>query len=408
MPDGMTTPVSQYGALHVFIDAVHHCPGACPGCALSSAERREQLLPINNEYLSGLFSRVRQQCVDTDSKGIAMVYGIGDYLYYDTSQVRDLVQKSVDLIAELCPTGPQDSVVMVSSSLIGKEHHVQQAIEEIFFSINKPDHISTVLKVVFDPLKYRHAGYGNIYAGTFETVGKLVPDSDVVINLSPQAIAAIEPETVYDMMAGFGFRELELPWLITNSQNTPTRQDLEALADWLIALLIHADRDGRVYLTLSELRQHWRKWQGNQPDDLAQTTPTGVKASLKQYMRFDEHGMRWPDYPHTGNACYGSRYYMPAPSWQNSSDTPHEIEKRISSQIMRSHLQHAACRSCPHLAVCATTGFHITNAGLAAKNAVADGDCPNVVAKRFFDYFAVTHNSGSPQHHVTAKTKTPV
>lgn len=382
----ITAPPGQYGALHVFIDAVHHCPGTCTGCALSGDERREKLLPINQTYLQGLFGDVRAQADEIHSQSIAMVYGIGDYLRYDTNQVKHLVQQSVDFIDGLTHTSNQESVVMVSSSLIGKESHVQHAIEAIFGTIKKPAHISTVLKVVFDPLKAWHGDYGPIYQDMFATVGRLVPDSDVVINLSPQAITAIDPVTAYEMMADYGFRELELPWLITAHQKTPTRADLETLADWLVALLHRADQDGKVYLTLNELRQHWQKWQGGA--DIRDSAPTGAAAALRQYMRFDEQGQRWPDFLHTGNACYGPRFSVKDPGWHRDETTIDLVEKKISSRVIRDHLRHDACRVCPHLAVCATTGFHITNAGLAAKNALADGDCPNVVAKRLFDEFA--------------------
>ena len=236
MTHSLAAPAAQYGALHVFIDAVHHCPGTCTGCALSGEERREKLLPINPAYLGRLFDTVREQARRVAAPSLAMVYGIGDYLRYDTTQVRHLVQQSVDLIAELSEDNGQDSVVMVSSSLIGRESHVQQAIEEVFGSITKPAHVSTVLKVVFDPLKARHGDYGPVYRDMFATVGRLVPDSDVVINLSPQVVSAIDPVTAYEMMADYGFRELELPWLITAHHAAPTRADLEALADWLVAL----------------------------------------------------------------------------------------------------------------------------------------------------------------------------
>ncbi|GAB5389766.1 MAG: hypothetical protein Alpg2KO_27340 [Alphaproteobacteria bacterium] len=375
--------------LFIRLDTLTACPGNCPGCALSQAERRADMPSLPMRRLDEIYRLAERHARAMVPHSVVITHGIGDHLMLPTEQVQRLLQRAEQFVLSIPGIDVTSSLIQFSTSLIGREKHTAARLQRIAKARGQ---VPVVPLVVVDPLKIVHEGYGPVYKRLVALARDLFGKADAGINLSLPAIEAMPAEQFHDLLAEYGYSEVELVWAPTDDSLDRTATGLDRLAEWVTAFHIRAEQQGVLYSSTSDLADHARMIWSRPPMPLPAQVREAAATSMRRYLRFDETGELQPDFPATAAIFHSSRFGLKGAGRIDGIEDLAQLaattEPKLAAHILKTHMRSPACADCPHLPVCATTGFHILNNVLSDGGMTADAGCPNRVARALFDRIA--------------------
>jgi hypothetical protein len=371
--------------LQIQIDDVYACPGSCGGCVLAAEERRATAPDMASEILDLCFDRLARYIPTLDGlRYINITFGIADHLRMPDAYLQSLYHRSADLLEQSGFTGP-DNAIFFTTSLIGKTENILPRLEAL---LNNRRKVPIYPIAVLDPAKLYNKNFGAIYEGNILQTKKLFGKVDLAINLSDEAIQRITPRDLHDFAADHGFGEVTLNWTPTPGNLDRTFGDLPALAQWLFDFDDCVDQSGRILSSLSPMLRRSVEMvycSARTPDHLpsmidvlTEILPNTVRRSLE----IDHHGFLLPKLEAVGDITHGSRFDLPPLGHLRDGEMADLIDRALpglTTRIARLHSQHKACMQCPHLAICAITGFHVYN-HVARDRPPSNTACPHIGA----------------------------
>ena len=378
-------PIRRPVELQVQIDDVYACPGNCGGCVLAAEERRATTPDMAPEILDLCFARLADYIPTLDGlRYVNITFGIADHLRMPDDYLHRLYHQSADLFEKTGFTGPENSIFF-TTSLIGKTDQILPRLEKLL-------HHRRVIPIypiaVLDPAKLYNKNFGAVYEGNILRTKELFGKVDLAINLSDDAIRNITPRDLHDFAADHGFGEVTLNWTPNKGNLARTFGDLPALVQWLFDFDHCVETAGRIASSLAPILRRSVEMvycSARNPDQLPsmvdvlrEILPNTVRRSLE----IDHEGFILPKLEAVGDITHGSRFDLPPLGHLADGAIADIINKALpglTTRIARLHGQHKACMQCPHLAICAMTGFHVYNHVI--RDQMPDGTaCPHIGA----------------------------
>lgn len=378
--------------LQVQIDDVYACTGRCPGCMLSSVERKVRHPDMPPAILDLSISRLKDYVKTLGQLDrINITFGIADHMLINDDYIIDLHNKAAEIIDIVNPKERHYSSVFFSTSLIGKPSVMIERMQYIRNNLKYPG-VSMVPVVVFDPDLLRRQKFGDRYKELILSVKEIFSKVDLSINISHETVSEFTPEEIHDFAADHGFDELTVNWVPTLDNLQFTAVDLPALADWLIrfderlqeANLISSSYRPVLLRTIDAAMcfkdDDWSIFRSVQ-SLLPNTFPKSIQ--------IDHHGNLVPKMEAIGDVSHLERFGYDLIG--NIRDESIEaIVKRgmdvIGSRIMSAHLLSKQCQTCDVAPICAGTGFHVVNNVFRKKKIQSNGDCPHIAKKLIYHF----------------------
>ena len=375
--------------LQIQIDDVYACPGNCAGCILVADERRTRTPDMSERLLRLSMDRLDAYIPTLDNlEYINLTYGIGDHLRMDQDYLKLLHSLGADLLEKHGYDDPKNAVFF-TTSLIGKADILLPRLEELAHHDRR---VQFYRIAVLDPAKLYNKNFGAVYEGNILRAKELFGKVDLAINLSAEAIERITPQELHDFAAENEFDEVTINWTPTKANIAHTAPCIDDLADWLIAFnraVVSAERIGSSFAPV--LRRSIDAVMCQADDDLPtlqQAVNDVLPETIRKSIEIDHLGNLLPKLEAVGDITHGDRFGLPTLGNINKGEIADLLGTAMSplkARVMGIHSSSPACVDCPHLAVCAVTGFHVQTHILGPRAGRETG-CPHVAAK-LIDHF---------------------
>ena len=375
--------------LQIQIDDVYACPGNCAGCILATDERRvtapdmsEALMALSFERLDGYIPTL------SNLEYINLTFGIGDHLRMPQSYLKRLHVMGADLLER---HGYDDArnAVFFTTSLIGKAELLMPRLEELAIHDRK---VRFYPIAVLDPAKLYDRNFGAVYEGNILRTKQLFGKVHLAINLSAEAIARITPQDLHDFAAENDFDEVTVNWTPTPGNLANTAPAIDNLADWLIAFnrcVVEGERIGSSFAPVLRRSIDAVMCQADGENGnftlptLRQSVDDILPETVRKSIEIDHHGNLLPKLEAVGDITHGERFDLP--TLGNLREAPIEVlldraMTPLKARVMAIHSRHAACATCPHLPICAITGFHVQTHVFTHHLPTSHDACPHVAA----------------------------
>lgn len=379
--------------LQIQIDDVYACTGRCPGCMLSSVERKRRIPDMSSEIMDLSISSLKDYVRSLDQLDrINITFGVADHMLMEDDYLVSLHNKAADIIDLANPIDNNYSSIFFTTSLIGKPQVMIDRLKYIKESINKP-HIKFIPVVVFDPDLMRRQKFGERYRELILSVKEIFNKVDLSINMSHETVTEFTPQEIHDFAADHGFDELTVNWIPTLDNLQFTAVDLPALSDWLIEFderLQEKDLISSSYrpvlMRTIDAAMCFRDDDWSIQKSIKSLLPNTFPRSIQ----IDHLGNLIPKMEAIGDVAHLERF-----GYDTIGNIQEESIKNIvtrgldivGSRIMSAHLLNKKCQECNVAPICAGTGFHVVNNVFRKKNKISnEGDCPHI-AKKLIKHF---------------------
>lgn len=350
------------------IDDVYACPGHCPGCVLSSLERKSQQPDMQWDTLVCAIDKLKEYIPTLSHlEKVNLTYGIADHLLMPI----EYLIKTYDLGASLIEdTGfkNQYNGVFYTASMIGKHEHIMKKVHALYEHSQKRG-VPFYIIAVLDPKHLYHHKFADIYKSNIIDTQALIGKVDLSINLSEEAIDNISPQDLYTFAKNNHFDEVTINW-------TPTKDNLQyvyfnqdKLADWLIAFDEILAKDGKMGTSYRPvMRKTINNLMCKTEENYSESFYDGLSRNLPELihksLQIDDKGNIFPKYEAVGDIAHTPRIGI-APLGnimqkesiaQLLSQSQRNTEKFVMKQFTKQ-----PCLSCEYNKFCANSGFHIYN-----------------------------------------------
>lgn len=387
--------------IQIEIDDVYACPGHCPGCVLSSLERKSHEPDMSFTVLKKAIEKLIDYVPTLENlEKINLTYGIADHFLMDNEYLGKAYHLGADLI-EKTNLKNEYNGVFFTASMIGKHESI---MEKVYYLHNesKKRGVPVYVIAVLDPKNLLHKKFADVYRSNIVEANKLLKKVDLSINLSEEAIINISPKELYDFALLNEFDEVTINWTPTIDNMEFVYFDQNKLANWLIEfddLIAQDEKLSTSYRpvikrTIDNLMCKTSDYLENSlQEDIKMHLPELVKKSIQ----IDDKGNIFPKYEAIGDIAHTPR--LGIKEWGNVLEDKSleyiiengllETEKFVIKQFVKT-----PCLSCEYNQFCANTGFHIYNYVLnknilfkeKTKKTIQDMDCYHT-AKILFTHY---------------------
>lgn len=386
--------------LQIQIEDTALCLGTCPGCILSTVERKSGLGSrqplLGTDLRRTIFARLHDYVAMRPPKRISLAFGIGDHLLLPDDYLTGLYGEAEELILE-SGADRETSFITFTVSLIGDHDHTVERLQKLAMAVR---HVPLIPQFVADPTKLTGGKFATIYARNIEAFRSAFPRIDVALNLSNGAVRAMEADAFYAFAADGKFGELAVNWVPTPRNFGKTATDMMALGQWLTDFDMRARKspeDGisasyrSVFADLmAGLREDFGMTRYLSPEQVIERYLPRILAS---YLYIDTSGNLLPRFEAVGDIFQGERfgYDILGSVRDNSIESLVEAAyEPVKRRILKAIMGHSICRSCAYAGACAATGFHIVNRAVGSVPRDAHKrTCPSM-AYDLFQHFDAT------------------
>ncbi len=385
------------------IDDVYGCPGHCPGCALSSLERKSFEPDMKFEIIEKSIEKLTDYIITLKNlKKLNLTYGIADHFLMSNEYLAKTYHLGADLIEK---TGLKNEYngVFFTASMIGKHDIIMDKIKALHAESLKRN-VPVYVIAVLDPKQLLHKKFAEIYKKNIVEANKLLKKVDLSINLSEEAIDKISPKELYDFALMNNFDEVTINWTPTHDNMEFVYFDQRKLANWLIEfdnLISVDDKLATSYrpVMIKTINNLMCSSSDIYEDTLKETLGMQLKETLSKSLQIDDKGNLFPKYEAIGDIAHTPR--LGIKPWGNVTEDKSinemletglvQAEKFITKQFLSE-----PCMSCKYSKFCANSGFHIYNYVIKGNKTLRDrvqenllnNDCfhsGKILFKHYFD-----------------------
>ncbi len=368
--------------IQIEIDDVYGCPGHCPGCVLSSLERKS-IEPDMKEYILKASIDALRKFLPylKDLEKINLTYGIGDHFLMPEEYLEKTFFQGSELIKtfnQLFDTSKtrEYNGIFYSSSMIGKHEHIMKKVE-FLKSLEDKYQTPAYILAVLDPKNLYHKKFSDVYQKNIIDANKILKRIDLSINLSQEAIQQISPQELFDFAAYHGFDEVTINWTPTDDNLHYSYMNNEILSSWLIqffelSLKFKAENEHEISTSFAPVIMRTidnLKCQSPEISTLHETIVMNFSELSHKSIQIDHKGNFFPKYEAIGDIGHHERF-----GFQASGNV---LESSIWNGLQKSQMYHQAqmmknsnfkqCQICPYQNYCANSGFHAYNKVIADK-----------------------------------------
>ena len=389
--------------IQIEIDDVYACPGHCPGCVLSSVERKGYAPDMDFSTLQNSITKLKEYVSKLSNlEKINLTYGIADHFLMDNSYLEKTYLLGADLI-ESANLPNKYNGVFYTASMIGKHEHIMEKIK-FLHSVSQKRGVPFYIIAVLDPKNLYHKKFGEIYAKNILEANKLIGKVDLSINLSEEAIDQITPQELYDFALLNDFDEVTINWVPTDDNIKYVYFNQDKLAQWLIDfdnLVAKDNKLGTSYrpVMIKTINNIMCK-SDNYSEHLQSLVKNNLQELVMKSIQIDHTGSFFPKYEAIGDIAHNPRFGIQEWGNVNNNIDLHsvilnkiaETEKFVIKQFTRE-----PCLSCEYNKFCANSGFHIynhvlnknedVNVKLQIKKNIKDNGCYHMAKKLFTHYY---------------------
>lgn len=350
------------------IDDVYGCPGHCPGCALSTLERKS----FEPDMKFELIERSIQKLIEyvptlSNLKKINLTYGIADHFLMSDEYLAKTYHLGADLIEK---TGLKNEYngVFFTASMIGRHEIIMKKIKALHNESLKRG-VPVYVIAVLDPKQLLHKKFAEIYRKNIVEANKLLKKVDLSINLSEEAIDKISPQELYDFALMNNFDEVTINWTPTHDNMEFVYFDQKKMASWLIEfdrLISKEEKLATSYrpVIIKTINNLMCQSSDYVEDTLKETLDMQLRETLSKSLQIDDKGNLFPKYEAIGDIAHTPR--LGIKPWGNVMEDKSiaqmldtglvQAEKFITKQFLSD-----PCMNCEYNKFCANSGFHIYN-----------------------------------------------
>ncbi len=387
--------------IQIEIDDVYACPGHCPGCVLSSIERKTIKPDMEEKTLLNSINKLIDYVPTLSGlEKINLTYGIGDHFLMSNEYLSKIYNLGADLI-EKTNLKNEYNGVFLTASLIGKHEIIMEKIKTLHNESLKRN-VPVYVIAVLDPKHLYHKKFADVYKKNIIEANKILKKVDLSINLSEEAIDNITPQELYDFALINNFDEVTINWVPTHDNMAYVYFNQEKLAKWLIDFDLLISKDDLlstsyrpvIMKTINNLMCKTTEDKNNLKDDIRMHLPEITQKSI----HIDEKGNVFPKYEAIGDVSHTPRLGIKEWGNVNTEDSLQDIikiglletEKFVLKQFFRE-----PCLSCDFNNFCANSGFHVYNYVLnknllfreKVKETIKQGDCYHTAKSLFTHYY---------------------
>lgn len=396
--------------LQIEIDDVYSCPGHCPGCVLSTLERRTEKPDMINETLVRTINKLKNYIPKLKNLDkVNLTYGIADHFLMSNEYLAHTYDLGASLIESANLTNPHNGV-FYTASMIGKHNLIMDKIK-FMHDLSKKRKVPFYIIAVLDPKNLYHKKFADIYKENIIKTNELIGRVDLSINLSEEAINLITPEELYQFALSNHFDEVTINWTPTFDNLPFVYMNQEKLTKWLLlfdSLIAKDNKLGTSYRpvmmrTINNLKCKSPEQSFSFQDNLENNLSELIYKSIQ----IDEKGNIFPKYEAIGDISHTPRLGFEAiGNMYEDIEIIDMFNKNINKtrQTITKLFTKEPCNSCEYNLYCANSGFHIYNHVLNAaspkdvniemkvKDNIKNLGCPHL-AKSMFKHYEVVCES---------------
>lgn len=390
--------------IQIEIDDVYACPGHCPGCVLSSIERRTFNPDMSNDVLIRSIEKLKKFIPKLKNlEKVNLTYGIADHFLMEDSYLENTYYLGADLIESANLINPYNGI-FYTTSMIGKHELIMKKVK-FMHELSKKRKVPFYIIAVLDPKNLYKKQFADIYKKNIIKTNELIGRVDLSINLSEEAINFISPKELFDFASMNEFDEVTINWTPTFDNLPFVYMDQEKLSKWLIEFDKLISKDGKlgtsyrpvIMRTINNLMCKTPEQQYSFQENLNYNLSELVFKSIQ----IDDKGNYFPKYEAIGDISHTPRLgFSPIGNVMDETDIFEMFEKNLNQtkKYITKQFINSPCNSCEYNLYCSNSGFHIynyvlekeskrnINVDLALKNNIKKLGCPHI-AKTMFKYY---------------------
>lgn len=388
--------------IQIEIDDVYGCPGHCPGCALSSLEKKSYEPDMDFDILKLSIEKLIPYVRSLENlEKLNLTYGIADHFLMKNEYLEKTYHLGADLLEKTGMNNGKNGIFF-SASMIGKHNHIMQKVEYLH-NVSQKRGVPFYIIAVLDPKNLYRKNFSDIYKNNIIKTHELTGRVDLSINLSEEAINNISPQEIYDFTIDNHFNELTINWIPTNDNIDYVYFDQNKLAKWLIDLDQIIEKNGEKIDTSyrTVILRTINSIMCNSDSNLENDFRTEIKMKLKELVsksiQISDTGDIFPKYEAIGDIPHSPRLGVEA--WGNIKENKsikdivsagiNKTEKFILKQFVKN-----PCITCEYNKFCSNSGFHIYNHVLNKNLLIRDKVNQNIknlecyhLGKKMFSYY---------------------
>lgn len=388
--------------IQIEIDDVYGCPGHCPGCILSTVERKTVNPDMDINLLEKTISKLINYVNSLNNiDKLNLTYGIADHFLMDNEYLKRTYNLGADLIEKTNKNNGTNGI-FYTASMIGKHENILNKVKYLY-EISKERKVPFYIIAVLDPKNLYRKNFADIYKNNIIKTNELIGKVDLSINLSEEAIDKVSPQEIYEFTVNNHFDELTINWTPTNDNINYVYLNQTKLLNWLIELdeIIEKNNDliGTSYRTVIKrtINSIMCKSDNLLMNDFNQEVKMKMNELVTKSIQVNEKGDIFPKYEAIGDIAHSPRFNINP--WGNINQDI-EISEIIKNNIINTEkfvlkqFIKEPCLNCEYNKFCSNSGFHIYNYILnnnkSIKNIVSDNIKNNScyhIAKGLFDYY---------------------
>lgn len=390
--------------IQIEIDDVYACPGHCPGCSLSTLEKRAIQPDMAPETLVKAIDKLKQYIPTLQKlEKINLTYGIADHFMMSNEYLAHTYDLGASLIESANLSNPYNGVFF-SASMIGKHNLIMDKVK-FMHELSKKRGVPFYIIAVLDPKNLYHKKFAEIYKDNILKTQELIGKVDLAINLSEEAITFITPKELFEFALSNHFDEVTINWTPTFDNLSYVYPNQEKLGKWLLKFDDLITSSGKLDVsyrpvmmkTINNLKCKSPEQQFSFQENLEYNLPELVYKSIQ----IDDKGNIFPKYEAIGDIAHTPRLGFRAIGnvfeAKNIQEMFSDNLKLTKSYVTKQFIQEP-CSSCEYNQYCANSGFHIynyviqkaakkdLNAAMQLKNNIENMGCPTV-AKMMFKHY---------------------
>jgi radical SAM protein with 4Fe4S-binding SPASM domain len=396
--------------IQIEIDDVYGCPGHCPGCTLSSLERKSDHADMAPEVMVNAINKLKQYVPTLKNlEKINLTYGIADHFLMSKEYLAHTYDLGASLIEEANLSNPYNGI-FYSASMIGKHELIMEKVR-FMHDLSKKRGIPFYIIAVLDPKHLYHKKFAEVYKKNIIETAKLIGKVDLTINLSEEAINFITPQDLFEFALQNHFDEVTINWTPTFDNLQFVYMNQQKLASWLLEfdrLISDSKKLDTSYRpviikTINNLKCKQPEQELSFQENLEYNLPELVHKSIQ----IDDKGNIFPKYEAIGDIAHTPRLgFEPIGNVMQEQGISEMFERHINitkKNVTKQFLQEP-CDSCEFNQYCANSGFHIynhvlqkaakkdINISMALKNNIEQHGCPHVAKQMFKHYEGICEN----------------
>ena len=397
--------------IQIEIDDVYGCPGHCPGCALSSIEKKSTSPDMDFDLIKLSIDKLIPYVKSLKNlEKINLTYGIADHFLMSNEYLEKTYHLGADLI-EQSGLNQGHNGIFFSASMIGKHENIMEKVK-FLHGVAQKRGVPFYIIAVLDPKNLYRKNFAEIYKNNIIKTNELIGRVDLSINLSEEAIDNISPQEIYDFTVNNHFDELTINWIPTNDNIKYVYFDQTKLKNWLIELdkIIenNGEKIGTSYRTvmLRTINSIMCNSDNNLNNNFIEDIKMQMNELVGKSIQISDKGDIFPKYEAIGDVPHSPRLGIEA--WGNIKDNKtieemiknslHKTEKFILKQFVKN-----PCLTCDFNKFCSNSGFHIYNYILNNNTEIKEQVVSNIqkyncfhVGKELFSYYYEKEFSKTP------------